>query len=148
MAEADVQERRREDLRQAAGVARVDAVGVERLAGGDEVDGLEHPHQREHRDDETSARRCGRCRVAASWVHGIGRRRAAAAHSVADMARPSTADPRAEAWEARFRTPIIVAALAVLPLLALSLSHPHGVWHTVEVAGHWAVWLTFASRSP
>ena len=53
------------------------------------------------------------------------------------------ADPRAAAWEARFRTPIIVAALAVLPLLALSLSHPHGLWHTVEVAGHWVVWLTF-----
>ena len=53
------------------------------------------------------------------------------------------ADPRAAEWEARFRTPIIVAALAVLPLLALSLSHPHGVWKTVEVAGHWVVWLTF-----
>ena len=39
--------------------------------------------------------------------------------------------------------PIIVAALAVLPLLALSLTHPHGVWETVELAGHWAVWLTF-----
>ena len=31
----------------------------------------------------------------------------------------------------------------MLPLLALSLSHPHGLWHTVEVAGHWVVWLTF-----
>ena len=60
------------------------------------------------------------------------------------MAEPATSDPRAAAWEARFRTPVIVAALAVLPLLALSLSSPHGVWHTLEVAGHWAVWLTFA----
>ena len=31
----------------------------------------------------------------------------------------------------------------MLPLLALSLSHPHGVWHAVEVGGHWVVWLTF-----
>ncbi len=53
-------------------------------------------------------------------------------------------DPRADLWQARFRLPIIVAALAVLPLVALSLSSPHGVWHTVEIAGHWAVWLTFA----
>jgi hypothetical protein len=53
------------------------------------------------------------------------------------------ADPRAAAWEARFRTPIVVAALAVLPLLALSLSHPHGLWATVEATGHWVVWLTF-----
>ncbi|MBA3746908.1 MAG: hypothetical protein H0W96_05365 [Solirubrobacterales bacterium] len=59
------------------------------------------------------------------------------------MAAPLTDDPRAAAWEARFRPPIIVAALAVLPLLALSLTRPHGIWHTVEVAGHWAVWLTF-----
>lgn len=59
------------------------------------------------------------------------------------MAAPSTSDPRAAVWEARFRTPIIVAAFAVLPLLALSLSHPHGLWHTIEVAGHWTVWLTF-----
>jgi hypothetical protein len=59
------------------------------------------------------------------------------------VAAPSTPDPRAAAWEARFRTPIIAAAVAVLPLLALSLSHPHGVWHGVEVAGHWLVWLTF-----
>ncbi|MEJ7797647.1 MAG: hypothetical protein WKF42_04035 [Solirubrobacteraceae bacterium] len=60
------------------------------------------------------------------------------------MAEPTTTDPRAAAWEARFRTPIIVAALAVLPLLALSLSKPHGVWHAVEVGGHWVVWATFA----
>jgi hypothetical protein len=62
------------------------------------------------------------------------------------IASPSTPDPRADAWEARFRTPIIAAALAVLPLLALSLSHPHGVWHAIEVGGHWAVWLTFATE--
>ena len=59
------------------------------------------------------------------------------------MAPSATDDPRAAAWEKRFRGPIIVAALAVLPLLALSLSKPHGVWHTVEVGGHWVVWLTF-----
>ena len=59
------------------------------------------------------------------------------------MAELATDDPRAARWEARFRTPIIVAAIAVLPLLALSLSSPHGVWHSVEVAGHWLVWTTF-----
>ena len=60
------------------------------------------------------------------------------------MAEPATDDPREAFWEARFRTPIIVAAIAVLPLVGLSLSSPHGVWHAVEVAGHWVVWLTFA----
>jgi CsoR family transcriptional regulator, copper-sensing transcriptional repressor len=50
----------------------------------------------------------------------------------------------ADVWERRLRKPVIAAALAVLPLLALSLTHPHGVWHTVEEAGHWAVWTVFA----
>ncbi len=59
------------------------------------------------------------------------------------MADLATSDPRAARWEARFRVPVIVAALAVLPLLALSLSSPHGAWHAVEVAGHWLVWATF-----
>ncbi|MDP1848402.1 MAG: hypothetical protein Q8K79_11485 [Solirubrobacteraceae bacterium] len=60
------------------------------------------------------------------------------------MAPTPDSDPRAAAWEARFRVPIIAAAFAVLPLLALSLSHPHGAWHTVEIAGHWTVWIVFA----
>ena len=60
------------------------------------------------------------------------------------MAGLATTDPRGARWEARFRTPVVVAAFAVLPLLALSLSHPHGAWQAVEVAGHWIVWLTFA----
>jgi len=59
------------------------------------------------------------------------------------MADLATNDPRAARWEARFRAPVIVAALAVLPLLALSLSQPHGFWHVVEVGGHWVVWSTF-----
>ena len=54
-----------------------------------------------------------------------------------------TSDPRTAAWEARLRTPVLVAAFAVLPLVALSLTHPRGVWHTVEIAGHWGVWLVF-----
>jgi voltage-gated potassium channel len=57
---------------------------------------------------------------------------------------PATEDPRAAAWEARLRVPVLLAALAVLPLVGLSLTHPHGTWHAVEVAGHWAVWATFA----
>ena len=60
---------------------------------------------------------------------------------MADLAKD---DPRAADWERRLRPPVIVAALAVLPLLALHLTHPHGTLATVEKVGHWAVWLTFA----
>ncbi len=51
---------------------------------------------------------------------------------------------RAAAWETRLKVPVLVAALAVLPLVALSLSQPTGLWHTVEIVDHWAVWITFA----
>lgn len=50
---------------------------------------------------------------------------------------------RAAAWEKRLKVPVVIAATAVLPLVALGLSQPTGAWHTVETVGHWAVWLTF-----
>jgi len=56
-------------------------------------------------------------------------------------------DPRDERWERRLQPLVIAAALAVLPLLALSLTHPHGIWHTVEQAGHWAVWTVFCAET-
>ena len=62
------------------------------------------------------------------------------------MADLATTDPRAAALEARLRAPVVIAAFAVLPLLALSLTHPHGAWHVVEVVGHWTVWLVFAAE--
>lgn len=63
------------------------------------------------------------------------------------MADLATDDPRAAAWEARLRKPVIAAALAVLPLVALSLTRPHGTWHTVELAGHWVVWIVFVTEA-
>lgn len=58
------------------------------------------------------------------------------------VAHPSNS-PRAAAWEKRLKVPVVIAATAVLPLVALGLSHPKGAWHTVETFGHWAIWLTF-----
>ena len=59
------------------------------------------------------------------------------------MADLATDDLRAAAWERRLLAPMIVAAIAVLPLLALHLTHPHGALAVVETAGHWIVWLVF-----
>jgi hypothetical protein len=59
------------------------------------------------------------------------------------MADLATTDPRAAAWERRLLAPVIAAAVAVLPLLALHLTHPHGALAVVETAGHWIVWLVF-----
>ena len=59
------------------------------------------------------------------------------------MAVLPSKSPRVAAWEKRLKVPVVIAATAVLPLVALGLSQPTGVWHTVETVGHWAVWLTF-----
>ena len=59
------------------------------------------------------------------------------------MADLATDDPRAARWERRLLVPVLVAAVAVLPLLALHLTHPHGTLAVVETVGHWVVWLTF-----
>lgn len=59
------------------------------------------------------------------------------------MADLATADPRAAAWERRLRPAVLIAAVAVLPLLALHLTHPHGALAAVETAGHWTIWLVF-----
>jgi hypothetical protein len=55
-----------------------------------------------------------------------------------------TISRRASRWEARLRPFVIAAALAVIPLVALSLAHPKGLSHDLEVIGHWVVWLVFA----
>ena len=59
------------------------------------------------------------------------------------MAAHPTKSQRVATWERRLRAPVLIAAAAVLPLVALGLAQPTGLWHTVETVGHWAVWLTF-----
>jgi hypothetical protein len=62
-------------------------------------------------------------------------------------ATTAPADVRAARWEARLWPFVVAAALAVLPLLALSLAEPHGFWHDVEVWGHRVVWPSSRWRS-
>ncbi|MDW5597182.1 hypothetical protein VSS74_22740 [Conexibacter stalactiti] len=60
---------------------------------------------------------------------------------------PDQPDLRAERWERRLTPLVIGAAIAVLPLLALSLARPHGALHDVETIGHWVVWLLFFAEA-
>ena len=62
------------------------------------------------------------------------------------MADLAETDPRGAAWERKLRGPVIGAAVAVLPLLALHLTHPHGALATLETAGHWTIWLIFMAE--
>lgn len=59
------------------------------------------------------------------------------------MADHPSSCQRVSTWEKRVKAPVLVAAIAVLPLVALGLTQPTGTWHTVETVGHWVVWLTF-----
>jgi hypothetical protein len=62
-------------------------------------------------------------------------------------AATAVADPRAAAWERRLTPVVLGAAIAVLPLLALSLARPHGALHDIEVIGHWVVWGLFLAEA-
>src|SRR4029078_9437641 len=76
-----------------------------------------------------------------------GRARPRSVRTVAVPTAPvptAPADERAARWEARLRPFVLAAALAVIPLAALSLGHPHRLSHELEVLGDWAVWLVFA----
>ena len=52
-------------------------------------------------------------------------------------------DDRGAAWEKRLDPPLIVAAVATIPLLVLDQTHPHGTWHTVSRTCDWVIWLVF-----
>ena len=62
------------------------------------------------------------------------------------MADLATATPVPPPGNGGSCAPVIVAAVAVLPLLALHLTHPHGALAVVETAGHWVIWLVFMAE--
>jgi voltage-gated potassium channel len=56
-------------------------------------------------------------------------------------------EARTERWEARFAVPVMVAALATVPLLVLEQDHPHHALKTVVSAGNWVIWLVFVAEA-
>ena len=52
-------------------------------------------------------------------------------------------DPRSEHWERRFEIPVVVAALATIPLLVLERQHLSGPGPTLVRIGDWMVWSVF-----
>jgi voltage-gated potassium channel len=58
---------------------------------------------------------------------------------------------RGERMEQRFRVPIIIATLLVIPVLVLQSVTIHGgnlpaPWYTLAAVGNWAIWLTFLAE--
>lgn len=52
-------------------------------------------------------------------------------------------DARAEQWERRFEIPVLVAALLVVPVIAVEQSRAGEPWRTAAVVANWAIWIVF-----
>jgi hypothetical protein len=53
-------------------------------------------------------------------------------------------DQRSARWQRRFNVPVIVAALATVPLLVLEQSHRAEPLRTILEVSDWIVWGVFA----
>src|SRR5579859_2370197 len=82
--------------------------------------------------------RCIRLRLGAQWRPSRGKS--------APAVERHRVDDRATRWERRFSLPVIVAALATIPLLILDESRPGQPWRGIVDVGDWVVWLVFAAE--
>lgn len=55
-------------------------------------------------------------------------------------------DERARRWERRFEKPVLVAALLVLPVIAIEQSRLGEPWKTVAATLNWLIWIVFAAE--
>jgi voltage-gated potassium channel len=53
-------------------------------------------------------------------------------------------DARYRRWQSRFEIPVMLAALATLPVLIVEQNHPAQPWRALTSAANWAIWLVFA----
>ena len=53
-------------------------------------------------------------------------------------------DQRAREWERRFEVPILVAALLVIPVIAVEQSDAGEPWRSLAGILNWAIWIAFA----
>ena len=56
-------------------------------------------------------------------------------------------DERTRRVERRFEAPIVVAALLVIPIIAVEQSSPGQPWSTLATVGNWLVWLLFLAEA-
>lgn len=55
-------------------------------------------------------------------------------------------DERHAAWEKRFELPVLVAALLVIPVIALEQSDAGEPWRTSAAVVNWLIWIVFAAE--
>jgi voltage-gated potassium channel len=59
----------------------------------------------------------------------------------------STMDERSGRWQRRFELPVVVAALATIPLLVLEQKHLSSPGWTIVRIANWLVWAVFAAEA-
>lgn len=55
-------------------------------------------------------------------------------------------DERSVRWERRFELPVLVAALLVIPVIAVEESDAGDSWRTAAAVVNWLIWLVFAAE--
>jgi voltage-gated potassium channel len=53
---------------------------------------------------------------------------------------------RAKRWEQRFEWPVLVAALLVIPVIAIEESTVRDPWPTIALVANWVIWIVFAAE--
>jgi len=55
-------------------------------------------------------------------------------------------ETRAVQWERRFEVPVLVAALLVIPVIAIEQSDVREPWPTIAAVTNWLIWLVFLAE--
>jgi voltage-gated potassium channel len=55
-------------------------------------------------------------------------------------------DERSARWERRFELPVLLAALLVIPVIAIEQSDAGESWTTAASVANWVIWLVFAAE--
>jgi voltage-gated potassium channel len=53
---------------------------------------------------------------------------------------------RAERWQRRFEVPVLVAALLVIPVIAIEQSGAGDPWRSLAAVANWGIWLVFLAE--
>ena len=55
-------------------------------------------------------------------------------------------DEGSERMERRFEVPVLVAALLVIPVIAVEQTNPGEPWRTLAVVTNWLIWFVFLAE--
>ncbi len=84
--------------------------------------------------------------VGSAWSGGVNRKQRDQPRTPPAPVELGGMDERAVRMERRFAWPVLIAALLVVPVIALEDAHLGEPWDTFASVGNWAIWLMFAAE--